>query len=83
MSESMVHVHMTAGENVLAWITSDGRVGHDPIPGAGMLLPTVTLVLHGLGLMGEGGMKCMVELHVAGRGVWLLHPESTARAAIE
>jgi len=60
------HVFMMVERHAVAWFTDDGRSGVDPIPGMRMLWPTVTLVLHRVGIMSSEGWLdgATAEVHV-------------------
>lgn len=62
----MTHVTMIVERNAVTWRTDDGRMGTDPMIGPRFMWPTITLVLHRIGIMSEGGWLegATAEVHV-------------------
>jgi hypothetical protein len=79
-----IHVFMIVERNAVTWRTDDGRMGVDPIPGMRMLWPTVTLVLHRVGIMSEGGWHegATAEIHV-GAHVFIMAHDIGERTGID
>ena len=80
----MIHVCMIVERNCVTWRTDDGRTGSDPLIGPRFMWPTITLVLHRIGVMSEGGWHegATAEIHV-GAHVFIMAHDIGERTGID